>query len=202
MFVVGLTGGIGSGKSFVSNLFSGFGINIIDSDIIAREVVAPETNALKKITTKFGKHVLFKNGELNRNKLREIIFSSPEQKVWLENLLHPIIREETLTQIESAKSLYAILVAPLLIEKNMQPLINRLLVIDIPQELQIERVLKRDQSSKATIDAIVSSQISREERLKFANDVIDNSISKASTEARVKELHEKYSSLAKDTIYS
>jgi len=174
-FIVGLTGGIGSGKTTITNMFAALGIDIIDADIIARQVVQPQSKALAAIAQHFGTEFIHQNGELNRALLRSEIFSKPESKQWLNSLLHPIIRQTLLTEIASSQSRYCILVAPLLLENELDKLVNTVLVVDISQELQLSRTLARDSSSKEEIQAIINSQISRESRLAAADHVIDNS---------------------------
>lgn len=173
--VVGLTGGIGSGKTTVANMFNALGVELIDADIIAREVVEPKSFALDKIKQHFGNDIIQTDGYLDRTKLRNKIFSSTTEKEWLNNLLHPLIRESILLNIKNSKGVYCILVAPLLFENNLTQYVNRTLVIDVEESIQIERTLKRDNSDKEIIESIIASQISRDERLIRANDIIDNS---------------------------
>jgi len=172
--VIGLTGGIGSGKTTITNIFQKLGVDIIDADIIAREVVAINSPALKAIAQYFGNEYIEADGQLNRGLLRSRIFSNEADKLWLNELLHPLIRTNILTQTTSAKSLYCILVAPLLIENNLHELVDRVLVVDVSEKTQLERTLLRDTSSKKEIKAIIASQANRSERLKSADDVIVN----------------------------
>ncbi|WP_286263058.1 dephospho-CoA kinase [Thalassotalea atypica] len=196
--IIGLTGGIGSGKTTVSDMFKAHGIDIIDADIVARRVVEPGTKALEQIAVQFGKAILLANGELNRAQLRTIIFNSSSDKEWLNQLLHPLIRQEMLSQLKAAKSSYCILVAPLLIENKLEQFVNRVLVIDINEAQQIERTAKRDHSDEGEVKKIIASQISRSERLAAADDVIDNSSNSADNiSIQVGKLHEKYLELAK-----
>ena len=136
MLIIGLTGGIGSGKSAASALFEGFGVHVVDADVVAREVVEPGMPALERITTHFGQNILEADGSLNRSRLREIIFADSEAKKWLEELLHPIIRNEIIKQLQQARSPYAILVSPLLFETDQHKLCTRSLLIDAPERLQ------------------------------------------------------------------
>jgi len=173
-FIIGLTGGIGSGKTTVTNIFAELGIDVIDADIAARIVVEPGSKALAAIKQQFGAEYLDNQGQLNRAKLRSRIFSMPKDKTWLNNLLHPLIRQEILIQIAQATSVYCLLVAPLLLENNLQKLVNRVLVVDVDEANQIARTHARDPSSTAEIKRIIASQMPRAERLSFADDVINN----------------------------
>jgi dephospho-CoA kinase len=195
--VIGLTGGIGSGKTTVANFFADLGIDIIDADIAARKVVEPESNALVQISQHFGLQFIKADGTLNRPLLRSQIFSNDIDKLWLNNLLHPLIRQTMLNEIEQSQSPYCLLVAPLLIENNLQSLVERILVIDICEEEQIKRAVLRDPSSKEEIIRIISSQIPRKERLKHADDIIDNTKSDLSIiKESVIKLDQKYQKLA------
>lgn len=197
MYVVGLTGGIGSGKSTVANIFNKhFKIHVVDADLLAREVVVPDSPALKKITAHFGPNVLLPNGELNRSYLREYVFSNPEGKIWLEQLLHPLIRAEALKQIHTASSPYCIYMVPLLIEKNLFSMVDRILVVDIAPTLQLSRSAERDNQTTEQIKKIIESQISRAERLAHADDIIDNNGEIFKLETQVASLHQKYCVLA------
>ena len=172
--VIGLTGGIGSGKSTVTHYFQELGIEVIDADIIAREVVAIDSPALKAIAEHFGDDYIQADGQLNRGLLRSKIFANELDKLWLNKLLHPLIRTQLISKTAAAKSPYCILVAPLLIENNLLHLVNRVLVIDVSEETQLERTMHRDSSSLKEVKAILASQTSRNERLTVANDVINN----------------------------
>lgn len=172
--VIGLTGGIGSGKTAASDEFQALGISIVDADIVAREVVQPGRPALDEIAKHFGKTILNEEGSLDRAALRQIIFSSKEEKQWLEALLHPIIRAEIKLQLTEATSSYVILVSPLLFETDQAELVNRTLLIDIPVSIQIERASKRDQNSADQIKKIIENQMPRDYKLQLADDVINN----------------------------
>lgn len=173
-YVVGLTGGIGSGKSTMGDLFLALGVPVIDADIIARQVVEKGSPLLAELSNHFGTDVLTEQGELNRAKLREIIFSHPDEKAWLNQLLHPAIRNEMLAQVERCLQPYVILMVPLLIENNLTHLCNRILVVDVLPETQIKRATKRDHNKAEIIQNIMASQVSREKRLSYADDIIDN----------------------------
>ena len=197
--IIGLTGGIGSGKTTVTNLFAEKGIDIVDADVIARDVVAPKSKALIAIEEHFGKEIIQTDGQLNRALLRKIIFSGEDDKRWLNNLLHPLIRSEIIKSTQTATSSYCLLVAPLLIENNLMKLVDRVLVIDVTEDIQLERALNRDQaSSKEEIESIMASQISRALRMKSATDIIDNSGNKLiNVRNKVNELHKLYTNLCK-----
>ncbi|MFD2164961.1 dephospho-CoA kinase [Thalassotalea euphylliae] len=191
--IVGLTGGIGSGKTTVANLFHALGIIIVDADIVARQVVKPGTAGLKAIIERFGIDILDKNNELNRAKLRELIFNNEEDKLWLNALLHPLIREEMLTQLRNSESPYTLLVAPLLFENKLEQFTNRTLVVDIPEELQIARTVARDNNPPELVKNIIEAQIERQTRLSKADDVIDNSDNDLEKlNHRIEELHQQY----------
>ncbi|QYJ97301.1 dephospho-CoA kinase [Shewanella alkalitolerans] len=198
-FVVGLTGGIGSGKTTVANLFDEWGIDLVDADIVSRDVVAKGTKGLTEIAHHFGPSVLLENGELNRAALREKIFNDPSAREWLNNLLHPLIRTEMLTQLQNATSAYAILVVPLLFENGLDRLVNCTLVVDISPELQIKRTTERDAVDAQQVKNIIASQASRDEKLSKADDVIDNRGDISALKEKVAALHNKYIKLAAQT---
>lgn len=194
-WVLGLTGGIGSGKSAAADIFAQLGIDTIDADHAARWVVEPGRPALAKIVDRFGADVVLDDGQLNRAALREHIFAEPEQRQWLEELLHPLIRQEINQFLDAAQSPYAILVSPLLIESGQSKIVQRVLVVDVPSELQLQRALQRDQVSQAQLRAIMQTQLSRDERLKHADDVLCNAADKAALEREVLRLHDYYLTL-------
>ena len=188
--VVGLTGGIGSGKTTVSDLFASRGIVVVDADIVARDVVAPGEPLLADLADTFGRTILHPNGTLDRAALRKLVFSDPQQKEQLNKLMHPAIRERLITQLAEARSPYVILSAPLLFENNLDAYCMRTLVVDVPEEVQIARTRQRDQVDVAQIEAIMAAQCSREERLQKATEVLDNNLPIDTLEARVEELHQ------------
>ncbi len=190
--VVGLTGGIGSGKSTVSKLFNELGVPVIDTDVIARDVVQPGSFALAQIKLKLGQEALTATGELNRAQLRQLTFKDPALKAWLETLLHPLIRQQAKQQIDQVTTPYCLLVVPLLIENYPYPLIDRILVVDSPAELQLSRAIQRDQTSTAEIEAIMDTQASRKQRLELADDIIENRSDLASLKHQVTKLHDTY----------
>ena len=197
MYVVAITGGIGSGKTTVANQFSALGIEVVDADLIAREVVEPGTPALAAIASHFGPGILDEQGRLDRRALRERIFSDPAAKSWLNALLHPIIRSEMLRQCAAANSPYCLLVVPLLVENRLTELADRVLVIDVDEATQIERTCRRDGVSREQAQAILASQASRSERLAMADDVLDNQSGTTETiRERILALHETYLAFA------
>ncbi|WP_305830263.1 dephospho-CoA kinase [Photobacterium leiognathi] len=197
--VIGLTGGIGSGKTTVANLFADtYGIDIIDADIVAREVVEPNTFGLNAIIEKYGKEILLEDGTLNRAKLRDAIFSQPELKTWLNNLLHPLIREKMQQDINQSQSPYCLLVVPLMVENNLQTMTHRLLVVDVDEQVQIERTQQRDNVSIEQIKNILASQASREQRLDAADDVITNNGDNKALVSQVEQLHLQYLKMSQD----
>jgi len=192
-FIVGLTGGIGSGKTTIANLFVKLGIDIIDADVIARDVVALDSPGLKAIAKYFGDDYIQVDGTLDRALLRKKIFSNDTDKRWLNELLHPLIRQQITTELSSATSNYCLLVAPLLIENKLTNLVDRVLVIDVNEADQISRTTKRDKNSIAQVQAIIASQINRADRLKHADDVIENNAHSFDTlETAVLKLHQSY----------
>ncbi len=196
MFVLGLTGGIGSGKSAVAACFKKYGIKVVDADIAARKVVEPGMPALQAIAEHFGEHVLQTDGTLDRAALRSIVFNDALQRQWLEQLLHPAIGEWIASEIASATSAYVILESPLLLETEQRKSTQRTLVVDVSKELQIERATARDDNSREQIEAIIAAQLPRKERLARADDVIDNSGSLADLESAVDTLHQQYLTIA------
>lgn len=197
-FIVGLSGGIGSGKTAVSDRFATRGITVVDADVIARQVVEPGGNALKAIQQHFGDAIVDANGELQRAELRKRIFSNAEDKQWLEALLHPLIATETLNQLEQAKGPYVIYVSPLLVEGGQKALCDRLLVIDVPESVQVARTMTRDDNDQAQVERIMASQASRQQRLDAADDVIDNSGDIEHLDAEVETLHQQYLAYAEE----
>lgn len=199
-YVVGLTGGIGSGKSTIADLFAELGVPIVDADIVARQVVEKGSPLLQQIAEHFGNNILTSEGELDRTTLRQIIFQSEQEKTWLNNLLHPAIRCEMQQQLEKISSPYALWVVPLLIENKLTPLCDRVLVIDVAPDIQLTRASKRDHSNLKIIQNIMNSQVDRNTRLQFADDIIENNLPleqnlKHLTQ-QVAELHQHYLTFA------
>lgn len=190
--VVGLTGGIGSGKSTVADLFAQYDIDIIDADVVAREVVEPGTPGLNAIADKLGSDILLTDGTLNRSKLREAIFNDNSLKNWLNQLLHPMIREKMQADIARAQSPYCLLVIPLMVENNLQTMTHRLLVVDVDEKVQIARTRHRDQVNAEHVQKILAAQASRDERLAAADDVISNNGDSSELATKVAKLHQQY----------
>ncbi|WP_394240136.1 dephospho-CoA kinase [Vibrio astriarenae] len=198
-FVVGLTGGIASGKTTVADLFhQNFAIDIVDADIIARQVVEPNTEGLDAIVGKFGADILQDDGCLNRRKLREKVFSSPQDKQWLNDTLHPLIRAEMAHQVELAQSDYVLLVIPLMVEGGLQSMTDCVLVIDVDEETQITRTMQRDNVSREQALNIVNSQANRQERLAIADEIIKNNGHTDSLFPQIEALHARFVALSKN----
>ncbi|MDK1023331.1 MAG: dephospho-CoA kinase [Gammaproteobacteria bacterium] len=191
-FVVGLTGGIGSGKTAVSDRFRALGINIVDADIASRIVVEPGKPALKAIQKHFGATVIQADGSLDRAIMREKVFKDKQERKWLEQLLHPLINEEIRKELATSASPYTLLVSPLLIETGQSRFTQRILVVDVPLEQQIERTMARDNNSEEQVRNIIKAQTSREERVASADDIIVNDQDIDQLDRSVSELHTKY----------
>ena len=200
MFVVGITGGIGSGKTAVTDIFSTFGIDIVDADVAARVVVEPKTAALRQIAQHFGPEIIQPDGTLDRAALRRIIFRDAAAKQWLEQLMHPLIGTEIRRQLDGAKSPYVIFVSPLMIEAKQNLFCDRLLVIDVPEEMQLQRTVTRDNNDAAQVQRIIASQASRTERLAHSDDIIENTGSLEQLRAQVEKKHQFYLALAKQHL--
>ena len=195
--VVGLTGGIGSGKSSVTALFVELGVCVIDTDLLAREVVQPATSGLRAVVAQFGDDILDTTGNLDRAKLRQLVFSDDQQRLALEAILHPLIRKAMHDQIDQSTSAYCIVCIPLLFETSQADSVDRVLVVDVPREVQLERTLARDGSPRETIEGILAAQLDRQERLARADDVIDNSAEQSALRPQVNVLHQRYLAAAK-----
>lgn len=194
--IIGLTGGIGSGKSEVSRRFEQLDITVVDADVVAREVVHIGSAALSAIAEHFGQHILHADGSLNRAQLRSRIFENSDEKTWLENLLHPIIRTEIITQLAHSKTPYTLLSSPLLLETKQSELVNRVLVVDATEAMQIARASTRDASNTEQIQKIMAAQISRAKRREKADDIIENHGNLHELDLAVKKLHAFYMQLA------
>ena len=193
---VGLTGGIGSGKSAAAECFAALGVVIVDADIVAREVVAPGQPALQQIAAHFGDQVIAADGSLQRRVLREIVFADPEQRRWLEQLTHPLIAQSIQRQLAASTGPYALLVSPLLLETTQRELVQRVLVIDAPETLQVARTVARDQAQPEQVRQIMAAQMPREQRLAHADDVIVNQGDLEQLRQQVVQLHQQYSRTA------
>ena len=195
-FVVGLTGGIGSGKSAASSRFESLGIDVVDADQASRTVVQPGQPALASIAERFGGSILGADGGLDRAQLRQRVFSDPAEREWLEKLLHPRIAIEIFRGLQAATSPYVLLVSPLLLEARQDTLTNRILVVDVEESTQLARTVARDANSEQQVRAIMAAQIGRAARLVRAHDVIKNEGSLAELQAQVDALHKRYLELA------
>ena len=197
--IVGLTGGIGSGKSEVSRRFENLGIDVIDADVIARDVVSVDKPALENIAEHFGQHILNKDKTLNRGKLRDLIFNNQSEKKWLEDLLHPLIREDIISQLNQSKSAYQILSSPLLLETSQHEMVDRILVVDADENLQLSRAMKRDTNNPDQIKKIMSTQMERSNRCAHADDIISNHGNFDELDTQVRKLHSFYLNLSQQT---
>ncbi|HDL8283982.1 TPA: dephospho-CoA kinase [Yersinia enterocolitica] len=195
-YIVALTGGIGSGKSTVANAFANLGVPLVDADIIARQVVEPGTRALMAIASRYGENILHTDGTLNRAALREKIFSEPQEKAWLNSLLHPLIQQETQSQLANIDEPYVLWVVPLLVENGLHRRANRVLVVDVAPEIQLARTMARDGITRQQAEDILASQVSRQQRLACADDIIDNSGDPIVIAPQVTLLHQQYLKLA------
>ncbi|EGR0634066.1 dephospho-CoA kinase [Vibrio vulnificus] len=196
--VIGLTGGIASGKTTVANLFQQhFAIDIVDADIVARQVVAPGSAGLTAIVDHFGVDILTHEGELDRGQLRQRIFAHSEEKQWLNALLHPVIRRKMINDLAQVSSPYALLVVPLLVENQLQTLCDRVLVVDVEEKTQLQRTMDRDGVDEQQVRAILKAQASRHERLALADDVIKNESKDQDLLQQITDLHQKYLAMSK-----
>ncbi|GAB3310620.1 dephospho-CoA kinase [Haliea atlantica] len=197
--IVGITGGIGSGKTAVTDRFAARGITVVDADLAARKVVEGGSPALAAIAKHFGSGVLTAEGELDRAALRKIVFAEPAERQWLEGLTHPLIGEEIEDQLEAASSPYAILASPLLLEGQQRLLVDLIVVVDVPEAVQLERTMARDNNDAEQVKRIMAAQLAREERLARADIVIDNSRSLEDLDNTVEELHREFLQRAERT---
>jgi dephospho-CoA kinase len=188
-YTVGVTGGIGSGKSALTDRLEAFGITVVDADQVARVVVEPGRSALTAIAEHFGGQILLPDGNLDRAALRQRVFADEAQRLWLEALLHPLIRRELRARLKAAVSPYVVLSSPLLLETDQDQLVDLVVVVDVPEALQLERAMARDGNSEAQIRRIMQAQMPRDQRLSKADFVIDNSATLAQLEARAATLH-------------
>lgn len=194
--VVGLTGGIASGKSTVANMFVKLGAGLVDTDIVAREVVAPGAPGLAAVAEAFGPGVLLRSGELDRAALRRMVFADDAKRRQLETVLHPLIRARTRQQLAALTHPYALVAVPLLVETNFGELVDRILVVDCPESLQLERLMRRDAIPRPEAEAMVRAQTERATRLRAAHDIIDNGGTAETTLRQVEQLHRRYLDLA------
>ena len=197
--IIGLTGGIGSGKTAASDYFADQGITIVDADIVAREVVEPGEPAWLAIKARYGADVIQEDQSLNRAWLRQKVFAEPDERKWLEGQTHPRIRDRLIQQLRDATSPYTILASPLLFESGQSTLVKRTLAIDVPVDTQVKRACSRDTNNEEQIRRIIAAQISREDRCSRADDVADNSGTLAQLHAQLEKLHHTYLTMATST---
>ena len=195
MYRVGLTGGIASGKTAVADLFASLGAGIVDTDRIAREVVAPGQPGLEAVRGEFGEGVIRASGKLDRRALREVVFADPQARRRLESLLHPLIRARTMEALEQVQAPYAVAVVPLLVETGFGELVDRVAVVDCPRAIRLERLMARDGMDREQAESMLNAQVDRQTRLAAADDVIDNGGSRSSTRRQVQRLHVLYQRL-------
>ena len=195
MFTIGLTGGVAAGKSTATNFFTDKGITVVDADIISRHLQLRGEEGYEKIVKKFSDDILDANGEIDRKKIRKIAFSDPKNKKWLEDLMHPMVRDEVIKQFEKVESAWAIYSAPLWSNKNV---FNRTLVIDTPKEVQLQRIIERDNCSKEVAEQVIAQQISSNERNCYATDLIINDGSLEDFRNKLEFYFELYNSLANE----
>ena len=195
MFTIGLTGGVAAGKSTATNFFTDKGITVVDADIISRHLQLRGEEGYEKIVKKFSDDILDANGEIDRKKIRKIAFSDPKNKKWLEDLMHPMVRDEVIKQFEKVESAWAIYSAPLWSNKNV---FNRTLVIDTPKEVQLQRIIERDNCSKEVAEQVIAQQISSNERNCYATDLIINDGSLEDFKNKLEFYFELYNSLANE----
>ena len=197
MLVVGLTGGIAAGKSTAAAFFRARGVPVIDADQVARDVVEPGTSGLRAVAAAFGPNVLQADGTLDRRGLREIVFGNPAERHRLEAILHPLIRDEIRARLQDIRAPYCILDAALLTESvPLRALVHRVLVIDVPVELQVARLMQRDHMTTAQCEAMLAAQASRAQRLEGADDVVDNATDITALQRQLESMHARYLELA------
>lgn len=199
-FSIGLTGGIGSGKTMVATMFAEQGASIVDTDNVARNLTLPGGEAIEPIRKEFGGQFIQPDGAMNRSLMRELVFSNPDKRLKLEAIMHPLIRKVSLEQAEMATGTYVIFVIPLLVEVPIwHGMGTRILTVDCPEELQVERVMKRNNMSREQVAAIMATQATRQQRLAIADDVIVNDKSVWEVLKEVIVLHAKYTAMAQET---
>jgi dephospho-CoA kinase len=196
MLKIGLTGGIGSGKSSVCRLFADFGVPIIDADVVARQLVEPGSSALRQIGETFGIAMLNDDGSLNRAKLRDLVFASADKKRLLDNIMHPLVFAQIATEVVNLQAIYCVIAVPLLFESKHAYAVDRVLLVDCAVEVQLERVISRDGLEPQQVQAIIDSQMPRIQRLSRADDIIENTADFAQLAEQVKSLHNSYILLA------
>ena len=190
--IIGITGGIGSGKSAVTERFEQLGITVVDADLAARVIVEAGKPALSEIAAHFGEDILQADGTLDRAALRQRVFADDNERRWLEQLTHPLIGQEIVDQIAAATSPYTILSSPLLLETSQKALVDCVVVVDVPEETQLQRTMQRDANAETQVKRIMAAQMRRQDRLELADIVIDNSRSLEELDSLVEELHKEF----------
>ena len=188
--VVGVTGGIGSGKTAATDLFAAQGITVVDADLASRVIMEPGRPALAAVAEHFGEHLIQADGNLDRAALRKLVFADEAERRWLEQLTHPLIGEEIVSQLAASQSPYTILSSPLLLEAGQSTLADLVIVVDVPEELQLERTMDRDNNDEAQVRRIMAAQLPRQERLARGDRVLDNSGTLDELEEQVLALHQ------------
>lgn len=196
MFTIGLTGGVGSGKSTVGKCFEALGVQVLNADMAAREVVRIDTPGFRRLVEHYGKGILNEQGAIDRAKLRKIVFSNPQERQWLESVLHPLIREFLDLQLEAATSDYVVKEIPLLIESDLCKTVDRVLVVLAARETRLQRLVQRSGLKDDEIQSIMASQVDDQTRRESADDIIDNQGSVEELAAQVEKLHNQYLQLA------
>ena len=197
MFSVGLTGGIASGKTTVSDLFARLDVPVIDTDVISRQLLTPGELAFHQVCEHFGTNILTANGEIDRAQLRRVVFAEPAQKNWLETMLHPLIFQRSHQAIvDHVRNNYVLVVVPLLFETNFQSLVDRILVVDCPAEQQIKRLMKRDDIDETLARSMLAQQLGNSERIARGHDIIENRSPNSELEPQVRTLHRRYLEMA------
>lgn len=189
--IIGLAGGIGSGKSTIAKFFNELGIQSVDADDVAKLIVLPGSHCLELIEQRYGSHIVLNDGTLNRRALREIIFNTPSERSWLESITHPAIRKEVSIQLQAATSTYVLLVHPLLFETKQDAICKYTIVIDVPTDVQLQRVINRDQVDSESAQKIISVQLSNSDRLLKADFILENAGNLNDMNAKVLKLHQK-----------
>ena len=198
MLVIGVTGGIGSGKTAATDHFQSLGITVVDADLASRVIMEPGREALIKVEEHFGRGVITKDGNLDRRALREIVFNNPAERKWLEQLTHPLIGQEIFSQLQTSTSPYTILSSPLLLESSQSKLTQRILLIDVPEALQIQRTVSRDDTNEDGVKAIMQAQMSRKERHSHVDDIIVNDQDLPHLYSEVEKYHQQYLVMAQE----
>ena len=190
--IVGVTGGIGSGKSAATDHFASLGITIVDADLVSRVIVEPGRPALTAIADHFGPDILLADGQLDRAALRQRVFADNDERLWLEQLTHPLIGEEIMQQLRQSSSAYTILASPLLLETTQKDLCDITVVVDVPEEVQLQRTMTRDANDEAQVRRIMAAQMPRQQRLQLADEVVDNSGDLEQLYQQVEQLHQQF----------